>query len=221
MNYYEEELTTEEQDIVNEAVEKFHEVLINRRKEEWEAYWDNKKYYEKAIAELRVKREAFEKEKRAFETSRDALYKQFKKDWFDELGFQFKVRDKVWYAHGEYERKECPVCRGKKTFEVQTPYGDEITCKCPKCEGRGYNSVVQNTPKSGVVKEIRATVVRNEKSCYVGSESIFSYNDKCEVWLTSDNTGENKCFKPSSLYHTKEECEAAIEQAKEKEKKCG
>ena len=37
----------------------------------------------------------FEKEKKAFEASRDTLYAQFKKDWFDELGLQFKVWDKV------------------------------------------------------------------------------------------------------------------------------
>ena len=216
---YEEEITTEEQDIVNEAVEKFHEVLIRKRKEEWEAYQSNREILIKEKTEFYAQRAAFEKEKKAFEVSRDTLYKQFKKDWFDELGFQFKVGDKVWYTHTEYERKECPVCRGMKTFEVQTPYGDEITCKCPKCEGNGVIVRHYRVPKSGVVKEIRTTVIRNKQSCYVSSESIFSYSDKSEIWLTSDDTGENVCFRPDSLYYTKEECEAAIEQAKQKEEK--
>lgn len=216
---YEEEFTTEEQDIVNEAVEKFREVLINKRKEEWDVYQSNKEYLEKKKAEFYAQQAAFEKEKRVFELSRDTLYAQFKKDWFDKLGLQFKVGDKVWYAHVEYKRKECPLCGGKKVVEIRMADGNITTCGCPKCNGKGYNSVPQSIAKSGTITSIRVTLVRNERNCYVSTNGIPSHVSRCEIRMTSDDSGEDRWSTPGDLYHTKEECEAAIEQAKQKEEK--
>lgn len=216
---YEEEFTTEEQDIVNEAVEKFRGVLIKKRKEEWDVYQSNKEYLEKEKADFHAQRAALEKEKKAFEASRDTLYAQFKKDWFDELGLQFKVGDKVWYAYAEYKQKECPLCGGKKVVEIHMADGNITTCGCPKCNGKGYISVPQSIAKSGTITSIRVTLVRNEQNCYMDANSILSYINKCEIWMTSDDSGESRRSTSDDLYHTKEECEAAIEQAKQKEEK--
>ena len=216
---YEEEFTTEEQDIVNEAIEKFHNVLIKKHKEEYEAYQSNKKYYEEAISRLHGLRDELEKEKRAFEASRDTLYTQFKKDWFNTLGFQFKVGDRVWYIHHKYKQEECPICLGTKEVEIHGANGDIITCKCPVCGGKGYNSVGQNIPKSGTIREIRTMVVCNKQDCYVDSKSLLSYSDKHEIRVSSDDSGEDIYRIPERLYHTKEECEAVIEQEKEEKEK--
>lgn len=217
---YEEEFTTEEQDIVDEAVEKFREVLINRRREEWENFYNDREIFKKNKADFYALKAAFEKEKKAFEVSRDTLYAQFKKDWFDTLGFQFKVGDRVWYAKAEYEKKECPVCKGKKTFKVQTPYGDEVTCKCPKCEGKGYISSVVYHPWMGTITEISMTVIRNKTNCYVKDREVFANYNKCEVWVIPDEILTESFYRsPDKLYHTKEECEAVIEQEKEEKEK--
>lgn len=215
---YEETFTTKEQDIVDEAVDKLREVMLERRKEEWEAYQEDKKYLAKERTEFHAQLAAFEKEKKAFETSRDTLYSQFKKDWFDTLGFQFKVGDIVWFARYTYTEEECPVCKGKKTFEVQTPYGDEITCKCPGCEGKGVIVSKLVLPTPGTVNEIRVTVVRNKRDCSARDAEIFSYGNKCVIMVSSDDRKLSESyFSPGDLYHTKEECEAAIEQDSEKE----
>lgn len=216
---YEEEFTTEEQDIVDEAVEKLREVLINRRREEWENFYNDREIFKKNKADFYAQKAAFEKEKKAFEVSRDTLYAQFKKDWFDTLGFQFKVGDRVWYIHHKYKQEECPICLGTKEVEIHGANGDIITCKCPVCGGKGYNSVGQNIPKSGTIREIRMMVVCNKQDCYVDSESLFSYSDKCEIRVSSDDSGENIYRIPEHLYHTKEECEAVIEQEKEEKEK--
>lgn len=217
---YEETFTTEEQDIVDEAVDKLREVMLERRKTEWEAYQDDKKRLAKERTEFHAQLAAFEKEKKAFEISRDTLYSQFKKDWFDTLGFQFKVGDKVWFARYTHTEEECPVCKGKKTFEVQTPYGDEITCKCPGCEGKGVIVSELVLPAPGTVNEIRVAVVRNKRDCSAQDSEIFPCNNKCVVLVSTDDRGlSEKYFSSDDLYHTKEECEAAIEQVREKEKK--
>ena len=218
MNYYEEEFTTEEQDIVNEAVEKFREVLMKKRREEWESFQNDRETFKKNKADFYAQQAAFEKEKKAFETSRDTLYAQFKKDWFDALGLKFKVGDKVWYACAEYEQKECPLCGGKKVVEIHMANGDITTCGCPKCNGKGYNSVPRGVAKSGTITSINVALVRNKQSCYVGANDILSCINRCEIWMTSDDSGESRWSTSGDLYHTKEECEAAIEQAKHEEK---
>ena len=160
----------------------------------------------------------FEKDTRAFEASRDTLYAQFKKDCFDELGLQFKVGDKVWYAHAEYKQKECPLCGGEKVVEIHMADGNITTCGCPKCNGKGYNSVPQSIAKSGTITSIRVTLVRNEQNCYIDANGILSYINRCETWMTSDDSGESRWSTSGDLYHTKEECEATIEQTKHEEK---
>ena len=211
---YEKELTTEAQDIINEAVEKFREVLIKKRKEVWENFQDDRKIFKRNKADFYVQQAAFEKEKRAFDASRDTLYAQFKKDWFDALGLQFKVGDKVWYAYTEYEQEECSLCGGKKVVEIHTSDGDIKTYDCPACGGKGYNSVPQGVAKSGTITSIRVTLVRNEQNCYVGANDILSCINRCKIWMTSDDSGESRWSTPGDLYHTKEECEAAIETSK-------
>ena len=97
--------------------------------------------------------------------------------------------------------------------------GNITTCGCPKCNGKGYNSVPRGVAKSGTITSIKVTLVRNEQSCYVGTDGIFSYANRCEIWMTSDDSGESRWSAPDDIYHTKEECEAAIEQAKQTEEK--
>lgn len=210
---YEEEFTTEEQDIVNEAVEKFREVLIKRRKEEWENFQDDREIFKKNKADFCAQRAAFEKEKKAFEASRDTLYAQFKKDWFDELGCQFKVGDRVWTIASKYDRTKCPICKGKKTFEVQTPYGDEITCKCSECNGTGEVSKVSYFPQPGTISEIRVTIKRSQGGCRIDYERAFEDLDTCNIYITPDKYGlEGRLCPPDKIYVSLDDCLAAIKQ---------
>lgn len=122
----------------------------------------------------------------------------------DATGF-YAPGDKVFYVKTTCDRKECPICHGKKKINASYE-GETFSVFCPKCDG--YGSIGIKHP--GVVEtEIKNVYLKlcfdKYKANYWNTESVFV-------------SGSEYSVDPKRLYRTREEAEVYAKELEEQQK---
>ncbi|MBR3020430.1 MAG: hypothetical protein IKH57_25760 [Clostridia bacterium] len=114
----------------------------------------------------------------------------------DATGF-YAPGDKVFYAKTVYERKECPICHGKKKINASYE-GKMLSVSCPQCSEYGSIGIEHHEVKETEVSNVYLKLCFDKyRANYWNTESVFILGSEYSV-------------NPERLFKTREEAEAFI-----------
>ncbi|NRQ51961.1 hypothetical protein [Brevibacillus sp. HD1.4A] len=181
-------------ELLNQEVEKRLEAKISGYHSAMER---EKMAVQKQYEQERTIRELERKLKEAETT----FFKQGADQTKRELMGGFKLGDKVWFIGKKYKTMHCKTCSGKGKLEVRAiAVAEPFQANCPDCQGRAQKSNYEYSVEQGNICEIKVHTWAKEK-CFEGTFYIEPTTYK------ANNSVECKY---SSLFHTEEECQQAI-----------
>lgn len=197
--------------IISEAKEKLGELLTEEVKQTMKQAKEAEYKLEKLQKEIReaeyrlgnLKLEHQREEKKWETIDQYHMPRKYIKQLVEAVAGDFVPGDTVYAIQSRFDRKDCPLCHGKKTVECTVADGPEnISIQCPTCNGRGHLS-----DEVQYVGEFRVNSI-NVKLCF-HDDHVSYWNHEC-LYLGSGDWATD----PKNVFRTKEEAEKAIEERK-------
>lgn len=199
---FEDYYTTEEDEIIDQALETIKNNIINRAKEAFDEVKNEAENLRNDCKKMKAERDAAIEERCKLECKNaelQAIINNVPKFRLDQTAYVLKMYPWCYNA----EAVVCPTCNGEGKITLKaTDYGD-ITIECPDCHNLEYS-----LPASRGQKYLKRVPIEKYQPTKIKIEGIRKNKSSTMIYIDSE-TDE---WRESEIFVSKEEAEAACEE---------